>query len=67
MTYPSTGETLANAHAARAWLAHALGAGGALGAHFVAITSNDEAARAFGVAGADILPIWDCAFARLSF
>ena len=62
----TTGETLANAHAARAWLAHALGAGGALGAHFVAITSNDEAARAFGVTGADILPIWDWVGGRYS-
>jgi glucose-6-phosphate isomerase len=62
----TTGETLANAHAARAWLAHALGAGGALGAHFVAITSNDEAARAFGVASADILPIWDWVGGRYS-
>ncbi len=62
----TTTETLANAHAARAWLARALGAGGALAAHFVAITGNDEAARAFGVAGADILPIWDWVGGRYS-
>jgi glucose-6-phosphate isomerase len=62
----TTGETLANAHAARAWLARALGAGGALGAHFIAITGNDEAARAFGIAGADVLPVWDWVGGRYS-
>jgi glucose-6-phosphate isomerase len=62
----TTGETLANAHAARAWLAQALGAGGALATHFVAITSNDEAARSFGVASADILPVWDWVGGRYS-
>lgn len=62
----TTGETLANAHAARAWLAGALGAGGALAAHFVAITGNTDAARAFGVAGADVLPIWDWVGGRYS-
>ncbi|MGH8799401.1 MAG: glucose-6-phosphate isomerase, partial [Casimicrobiaceae bacterium] len=62
----TTSETLANAHAARAWLAHALGAGGALAAHFVAVTGNGEAARAFGVAGADVLPVWDWVGGRYS-
>ena len=62
----TTGETLANAHAARTWLAGALGAGDALGAHFIAVTGNDEAARAFGVAGVDILPVWDWVGGRYS-
>jgi glucose-6-phosphate isomerase len=62
----TTSETLANAHAARAWLARALGAGGALAAHFVAITGNDGAAHAFGIAGDDILPIWDWVGGRYS-
>jgi glucose-6-phosphate isomerase len=62
----TTAETLANAHAARAWLARALGAGDALAAHFIAITGNDEAARAFGIAGADILPVWDWVGGRYS-
>ena len=62
----TTGETLANAHAARAWLAAALGAGGALGAHFIAITGNEEAARAFGIASADVLPVWDWVGGRYS-
>ncbi len=62
----TTSETLANAHAARAWLARALGAGGALAAHFVAVTGNGEAARAFGVAGVDVLPVWDWVGGRYS-
>jgi len=62
----TTSETLANAQAARAWLARALGAGGALGSHFVAITGNEEAARAFGIAPADILPVWDWVGGRYS-
>ena len=45
---------------------HALGGRRCAGAHFVAITSNDEAARAFGVAGADVLPIWDWVGGRYS-
>ena len=62
----TTAETMANAQEARAWLARSLGAGGALSAHFVAVTSNVEAARAFGVAGADVLPIWDWVGGRFS-
>jgi len=62
----TTVETLANAHAARDWLASALGGGAALSPHFVAITGNAEAARAFGVAGRDVLPIWDWVGGRYS-
>jgi len=52
----TTQETLANAEAARAWLAAALPAGD-LGAHFVAVSTNRAAARAFGVRDEDILPM----------
>jgi glucose-6-phosphate isomerase len=62
----TTSETLANAHAGRAWLARALGAGSALAAHFIAVTGNDEAARAFGVTGADIRPVWEWVGGRYS-
>ena len=53
----TTQETLANARSARAWLAHALGAERDVAPHFVAVTSNVEAARAFGVRDDDILPM----------
>jgi glucose-6-phosphate isomerase len=52
----TTQETLANAHAARAWLAAAL-PGCDLHSHFVAVTNNVAAARAFGVRDDDILPM----------
>ena len=52
----TTQETLANAESARAWLAAALPAGD-LGAHFVAVSTNRAAARAFGVRDEDILPM----------
>jgi glucose-6-phosphate isomerase len=62
----TTAETLANAQAARDWLARALGASVGLAPHFVAVTGNTEAARAFGVAGGDVLPIWDWVGGRFS-
>jgi len=62
----TTSETLANAHAARDWLTRSIGGGGALSSHFVAVTANAEAARAFGVAGQDIVPVWDWVGGRYS-
>jgi glucose-6-phosphate isomerase len=57
---------LANAHAARDWLTRSIGGGGALSSHFVAVTANAEAARAFGIAGQDVLPVWDWVGGRYS-
>ena len=62
----TTAETLANAQSARDWLARSLGGGIALSPHFVAVTGNADAARAFGVAGSDVLPIWDWVGGRYS-
>ena len=62
----TTTETLRNAQSARDWLAQALGTGAALSVHFVAVTANAEAARAFGVGSADILPMWDWVGGRYS-
>jgi glucose-6-phosphate isomerase len=62
----TTTETLANAHSARDWLARSLGGGAALSPHFIAVTGNTDAARAFGIAGADVLPIWDWVGGRFS-
>ena len=62
----TTKETLANAHSARGWLAASLRAGDALSAHFIAVTGNADAARAFGIAGADVLPVWDWVGGRYS-
>ena len=59
----TTQETLANAAAARAWLARRLPA---TGAHFVAVTANVRAAQAFGVHAEDTLPLWDWVGGRYS-
>jgi glucose-6-phosphate isomerase len=62
----TTTETLRNATSAREWLAAQLGGGSALAAHFIAVTANAAAARAFGVAGSDVLPLWDWVGGRFS-
>ncbi len=62
----TTTETLRNATSAREWLAAQLGGGDALAAHFIAVTGNAAAARAFGVASADVLPMWDWVGGRFS-
>ena len=62
----TTTETLRNATSAREWLAASLGGGSALARHFVAVTANIDAARAFGVAGSDVLPMWDWVGGRYS-
>jgi glucose-6-phosphate isomerase len=62
----TTVETLRNAQSAREWLAANLGGGAALARHFVAVTANAEAARAFGVAATDVLPLWEWIGGRYS-
>jgi len=62
----TTQETLANAASARAWLAKGLGSAADTARHFVAVTGNAAAARAFGVADDDILPLWDWVGGRYS-
>ena len=62
----TTQETLANAASAKAWLAAAFGQGVDVSSHFVAVTTNAAAARAFGIASADVLPLWDWVGGRYS-
>ncbi len=61
----TTQETLANAEAARDWLAAALGAEGAT-RHFAAVSANVAAAGAFGVAAERVFPFWDWVGGRYS-
>ena len=61
----TTLETLANATAARDWLASTLGAEGA-GNHFAAVSANVAAAREFGVAAERVFPFWDWVGGRYS-
>ena len=62
----TTQETLANAAAARAWLQAGLPSGADTGSHFVGVSSNVAAASAFGIAAADVLPMWDWVGGRYS-
>ena len=61
-----TEETRVNAEAARRWL-HAAGAStDTLDRHFLAVSSNLEAAAAFGIPAAHCLPMWDWVGGRYS-
>ena len=61
----TTLETLTNATAARAWLVRQLGKA-AVAAHFVAVSTNDAAMDAFGIAADRRLRIWDWVGGRYS-
>jgi len=60
----STQETLENARAAKRWLQAHLPERAGTEAHFVAVTANEDAARAFGIA--ETLPMWDWVGGRYS-
>ena len=62
----TTVETLGNANLARAWLVKALGSEAAVNAHFAAVTTNIEAAGAFGIAPGRCFPLWDWVGGRYS-
>ncbi|HEX6132093.1 MAG TPA: glucose-6-phosphate isomerase [Actinomycetota bacterium] len=60
-------ETLTNARSARAWLLDGLGAGDeAVARHFVAVSTNEERVRAFGIDPANMLGFWDWVGGRYS-
>jgi glucose-6-phosphate isomerase len=62
----TTAETLANAHAARAWLLETFGDEQAVARHFVAVTTNLEAAAAFGIPKESCFGFWDWVGGRYS-
>jgi glucose-6-phosphate isomerase len=61
-----TGETLANALAARAWMLDGGATEADLDKHFLAVTTNLQAARDFGIPEANCLPMWDWVGGRYS-
>lgn len=62
----TTLETLQNAHTARRWcVAHGVPEN-ALHKHFIAVSSNVEAATEFGIAKDNIYPMWDWVGGRFS-
>ncbi len=59
-------ETLKNAQAARSWYLAQGGSEAELHRHFMAVSSNTEAALAFGIREENILPMWDWVGGRYS-
>jgi len=62
----TTQETLTNAHTARTWFLASGADEAAIARHFVAVSANPEAVRAFGINPANMLPIWDWVGGRYS-
>ena len=66
----TTLETLTNASAARQWLLEGLGGAGgsdAVAKHFVAVSTNEEAVREFGIDPANMFGFWDWVGGRYSY
>jgi glucose-6-phosphate isomerase len=62
----TTIETLSNADTARAWLVAGLGDPRATGAHFVAVSTNLEGTRQFGIDAGNVFGFWDWVGGRFS-
>jgi glucose-6-phosphate isomerase len=62
----TTQETMTNAGSARAWLVEHLGSEAAVARHFVAVSTNAEAVRAFGIDPANMFGFWDWVGGRYS-
>jgi glucose-6-phosphate isomerase len=64
----TTAETLTNASVARRWLLDSLGAGPeAVARHFVAVSTNTDGVRAFGIDPANMFGFWDWVGGRYSY
>ncbi|MDK2848087.1 MAG: glucose-6-phosphate isomerase [Desulfuromonadales bacterium] len=61
-----TQETLANAHGARDWFLQAAGETKHVARHFVALSTNRERVRDFGIDPANMFPFWDWVGGRYS-
>lgn len=62
----TTQETLANARSARAWLVEKLGTEEAVARHFVAVSTNAQAVREFGIDEENMFGFWDWVGGRFS-
>jgi glucose-6-phosphate isomerase len=62
----TTQETLTNAHSARDWFLKAVGDEGSVAKHFVAVSTNEAAVRAFGIDPANMFGFWDWVGGRYS-
>jgi len=62
----STLETRVNAGSSRAWFLERTGDASAIARHFVAVSTNLEAAAAFGIPPSNVYPMWDWVGGRFS-
>jgi glucose-6-phosphate isomerase len=62
----STQETMTNAHTARKWFLEAAGEEAHVRSHFVAISTNEEAVRRFGIDPENMFVFWDWVGGRYS-
>jgi len=62
----TTQETLANANSAKAWLLQAAGDESVVARHFVALSTNAEAVRDFGIDPHNMFEFWDWVGGRYS-
>jgi glucose-6-phosphate isomerase len=62
----TTLETMTNAATARKWLVDALGSDAAVAKHFVALSTNTEAVRKFGIDTKEMFGFWDWVGGRYS-
>ena len=62
----TTQETMTNATTARGWLLDRLGDDGAVARHFVAVSTNADAVRAFGIDTDNMFGFWDWVGGRYS-
>jgi glucose-6-phosphate isomerase len=62
----TTLETMTNAQSARAWSVAALGSDAAVEKHFVAVSTNSQAVREFGIDTANMFGFWDWVGGRYS-
>ena len=62
----TTLETMTNAHSARDWLLRGIGDEAAVARHFVAVSTNADAVRAFGIDPANMFGFWEWVGGRYS-
>lgn len=62
----TTQETIANANSAKAWFLAAAADPQHVAKHFVALSTNESAVRAFGIDPANMFPFWDWVGGRYS-
>ena len=62
----TTQETMTNAESARAWFLEKSNKQGDVAKHFVAVSTNEKAVTAFGIAPENMFPFWDWVGGRYS-